>query len=132
MRDDRAVSKRLSYVLRHAPGSAGVRLDPGGWVDVDELLAGLAASGLRLTRVQLDGVVARNDKRRFAYDPSGTRIRASQGHSVPVDLGLPAAVPPAELFHGTPLTALPAVLEQGLRPGQRHAVHLSPDVGTAR
>lgn len=132
MRDDRTVSRRLSYVLRHAPGSIGVRLDPGGWVDVDELLAGLAASGLRLTRAQLDDVVARNDKRRFAHDASGRRIRASQGHTVPVDLGLPAVVPPAELFHGTPLTALPAVLEQGLRPGRRHAVHLSPDVVHAR
>ena len=132
MRDDRAVSRRLSYVVRHAPDSAGVRLDPGGRVAVDELLAGLAAAGLRLTRAQLDGVAAGDDERRSACDPAGTRIRASQGHPVPVDLGLPPAVPPAELFHGTPVAALPAVFEQGLRPGRRHAVHLSPDVGTAR
>ena len=44
--------------------------------------------GLTLTRPELDEVVASNDKNRFAIDGTGTRIRASQGHSVPVDLGL--------------------------------------------
>ncbi len=31
-------SKRLSHLLRHAPGSAGLTLDAAGWVDVDALL----------------------------------------------------------------------------------------------
>ena len=81
------VSKRLSFVLRHRPDSVGLRLDPQGWVAVDDLLAALAAHGLRLSRDDLDRVVAGNDKRRFAFDETGTRIRASQGHSVGVDLG---------------------------------------------
>ncbi|MFD2093825.1 RNA 2'-phosphotransferase [Blastococcus deserti] len=125
-------SKRLSYVLRHHPGCIGIALDAAGWVDVDDLLAALAAHGLRLTRTQLDEVVASNDKQRFAFDESGTRIRASQGHSVAVDLGYETADPPAELFHGTVERFLPAILADGLRPGRRHAVHLSADVGTAR
>jgi putative RNA 2'-phosphotransferase len=120
-------SKRLSYVLRHAPESAGLTLDAAGWVDVDQLLTALG-----MTRHQLEDVVAGNDKRRFAFDPTGTRIRASQGHSVAVDLGYQPEPPPAELFHGTVERFLPAILEQGLRPGNRHAVHLSPDVETAR
>ena len=120
-------SKRLSYVLRHSPDSAGLSLDDAGWVDVAALLA-----ALHLTRAQLDEVVAGNDKRRFAFDATGTRIRASQGHSVPVELGYAAAQPPAELFHGTVERFLPAIRAEGLRPGNRHAVHLSPDVGTAR
>ena len=120
-------SKRLSYVLRHHPESAGLALDGAGWADVEQLLA-----ALRLTRSELEGVVASNDKCRFAFDESGTRIRASQGHSVGVDLGYPAATPPAELFHGTVERFLPAILTEGLRPGRRHAVHLSPDVATAR
>ena len=90
------LSKRLSYVLRHAPDSVGLTLDDAGWVAVDDLLA-----ALRVSRAQLDDVVARNDKRRFAFDESGTRIRASLGHSVPVVLGYEPAVPPDELFHGT-------------------------------
>jgi putative RNA 2'-phosphotransferase len=125
-------SKRLSYVLRHRPASIGITLDAAGWVAVEELLPALAAHGLRLSRADLDAVVAGNDKQRFAYDETGTRIRASQGHSVAVDLGYEVAVPPAELFHGTVDRFLPAILAEGLRPGRRHAVHLSPDVATAR
>jgi putative RNA 2'-phosphotransferase len=126
------VSKRLSAVLRHRPADVGLTLDPAGWVDVEELLRALAAHGLRLTRGDLDAVVAGNDKQRFAFDLTGTRIRARQGHSVAVDLGYAPATPPAELFHGTVDRFLPAILAEGLRPGRRHAVHLSPDVVTAR
>jgi putative RNA 2'-phosphotransferase len=127
VRDVVRLSKRLSYVPRHAPGSAGLTLDDAGWVDVDDLMA-----ALRLTRAELDDVVARNDKQRFAFDASGARIRASQGHSVPIDLGYTPASPPAELFHGTVERYLAAILAEGLRPGNRHAVHLSADVETAR
>ncbi len=126
------MSKRLSYVLRHRPGSVGLALDAAGWVDVDELLTVLAAHGLPLTRAELDRVVVTNDKRRFAFDESGTRIRASQGHSVGVDLGYAAQTPPAVLFHGTPVRNVHVILAEGLRPGRRHAVHLSGDEATAR
>jgi putative RNA 2'-phosphotransferase len=126
-RDVVRLSKRLSYVLRHAPSSAGLTLDDAGWVDVDELLA-----ALHLTREELERVVATNDKRRFAFDETGMRIRASQGHSVAVDLGYAVQQPPSVLFHGTVERYLPAILAEGLRPGRRHAVHLSPDAETAR
>lgn len=125
-------SKRLSYVLRHAPDSVGITLDAAGWVDVDELLHGLRASGTPLSRAQLDRVVAGSDKQRFAFDASGSRIRASQGHSVPVDLGYPARTPPPVLFHGTPVRSVPMIMAQGLRARGRHAVHLSVDEATAR
>jgi len=81
------ISRRLSFVLRHRPDSVGPTMDDAGWVDVDELLVALATHGLRLTRAELDAVVAGNDKQRFAFDETGTRIRASQGHSVAVELG---------------------------------------------
>jgi putative RNA 2'-phosphotransferase len=129
--DRRRVSKRLSFVLRHAPDSVGLRLDAAGWVDVGQLLDALGRHGLRLTRAQLVDVVAANDKQRFAFDDTGGRIRASQGHSVPVELGYAATQPPPVLFHGTPVRNVPAILAEGLRPGSRHAVHLSPDVATA-
>jgi putative RNA 2'-phosphotransferase len=116
----------MSYVLRHRPGTVGLTLDAAGWVDVVDLLAALG-----LTRAQLDQVVDRNDKQRYTFDPTGTRIRASQGHSVPVDLGYTPAQPPAELFHGTVERFLPAIRREGLRPGTRHAVHLSTDEQTA-
>ena len=118
-------------MLRHAPDKIGIRLSDDGWVDVDELLAALRAHGMRVSRPQLDRVVAENDKRRFAFDETGTRIRASQGHSVAVDLGLPPATPPDVLYHGTVARFLPAIEHEGLRPMSRQHVHLSATLATA-
>ncbi|MDX3309015.1 RNA 2'-phosphotransferase [Streptomyces sp. NPDC054884] len=131
-RDDRRtvkVSKYLSKHLRHQPERIGLTLDEAGWVEIDELIAACAAHGFRFTRDELDHVVAANDKKRFAID--GTRIRASQGHSVEVDLGLEPAVPPSYLYHGTVARSLDAIRAEGLRPMNRHDVHLSADRETA-
>jgi putative RNA 2'-phosphotransferase len=125
------VSKYLSRHLRHQPERLGITLGDGGWVAVDDLLRACAAQSFALSREELDEVVARNDKQRFAFDASGTRIRASQGHSVAVDLGLERSAPPAVLFHGTAEHVVDAILREGLRPMRRHHVHLSTDVETA-
>lgn len=124
-------SKMLSRILRHEPERVGITLDAAGWVEVDVLLAALAARGNRLTRPELDHVVATNNKRRFAYSEDGLSIRASQGHTVAVDLGLAAAEPPARLFHGTATRSLDAIFREGLRPMARRDVHLSADTDTA-
>lgn len=124
-------SKYLSRHLRHDPGRLGLTLEPGGWVAVDDLLRACAAHSFALTRAELDEVVAQNDKRRFSFDASGTRIRANQGHSVDVDLGLAATRPPAVLFHGTNEGSVDAIMGDGLSRMGRHHVHLSPDVPTA-
>lgn len=125
------VSKLLSLVLRHQPERIGVTLDPSGWVSIDELLAACARHGTVISRDELDEVVATSPKQRFALDASGTAIRANQGHSVDVDLGLEPAVPPVLLFHGTARRSLERILEQGLIPMARQHVHLSVDVATA-
>ncbi|MFJ3790918.1 RNA 2'-phosphotransferase [Kitasatospora sp. NPDC090091] len=124
-------SKMLSRILRHDPGRAGITLDAAGWVRVDVLLAGLAARGTRLTRAELDHVVETNNKRRFAYSEDGLSIRASQGHTVAVDLGLAATEPPAVLFHGTATRNLGPIFRDGLLPMARQDVHLSADTETA-
>lgn len=120
-------SKFLSLVLRHRPEHIGITLDPAGWVAVDELLA-----AARRTGFPLDRVVAENDKRRFAFSADGASIRASQGHSVGVDLGLAPRTPPDVLFHGTAARFLESIRSEGLKPGSRTHVHLSPDEATAR
>ena len=125
------LSKRMSLVLRHRPGSVGLTLDEHGWVSVDDLLQALSRHGRPVTRPMLDEVVRLNDKRRFALDETGTRIRASQGHSVEVDLQLTPVEPPPVLFHGTVARSLKAILDEGLRPMRRHHVHLSADRVTA-
>ncbi|MFE7539909.1 RNA 2'-phosphotransferase [Streptomyces platensis] len=123
------LSKYLAKHLRHEPERIGITLDAQGWVPVAELMAAAARHGFPFTREELAAVVAGNDKQRYALD--GDRIRANQGHSVPVDLDLPPAVPPAHLFHGTVARSVAAIREEGLRPMSRHAVHLSPDRETA-
>lgn len=134
--DERLRVKRgrlLSLVLRHQPRRAGLTLGEGGWVAVDDLLAGLRdRMGVTLSRAELDEIVATNNKRRYAYDESGSHIRASQGHSVDVDLGLEAVQPPETLYHGTGSQSVAAIQREGLRRMRRQHVHLSPDVETAR
>ncbi|MER7493778.1 RNA 2'-phosphotransferase [Streptomyces pharetrae] len=123
------VSKYLSKHLRHQPERIGLEPDDGGWVEIDTLIAAAAAHGFRFTRAELNHVVATNDKRRFAIE--GSRIRASQGHSIEVDLGLPAVTPPPYLYHGTVARSLDAIRAEGLRAMNRHDVHLSADRETA-
>ena len=126
------LSKFLSLVLRHQPEAAGVTLDAQGWVEIDVLLDGAARAGVSMTRAELEEVVASSDKRRFALSADGRRIRANQGHSRPVDLGLAPSVPPDVLFHGTVEEAVPSILATGLEKRARQHVHLSADVATAR
>ncbi|MEV0972972.1 RNA 2'-phosphotransferase [Microtetraspora glauca] len=123
------VSKYLAKHLRHQPERIGVELDANGWVDVEALLAASAAHGFPISRAELERVVADNDKRRYVIQ--GERIRASQGHSVPVDLDLPVTTPPALLYHGTVARNVAAIRAEGVRPMSRHHVHLSPDRETA-
>jgi putative RNA 2'-phosphotransferase len=75
--------------------------------------------------------VAQNDKQRFSFDPSSTRIRANQGHSTAVDLQLEPATPPDVLYHGTAEKHVAVILAGGLKRMARHHVHLSTTVPTA-
>ena len=125
-------SRFLSRVLRHDPAAAGVELDPHGWASVDRLIEGARRNGVPLTRELLAQVVADNDKQRFSLDADGRRIRAAQGHSLAVDLGLVPEPPPATLYHGTAVRHLDSIRRNGLQPGRRQHVHLSATPGIAR
>jgi uncharacterized protein (TIGR02452 family) len=125
------ISKFLSLVLRHDPARIGITLDEAGWTDVDVLLAACARHGVAISRAQLDEIVATSDKQRYALSTDGTRIRANQGHSVAVELGLAPVPPPETLYHGTVESALPGIREHGLVRRARHHVHLSADHETA-
>jgi putative RNA 2'-phosphotransferase len=126
------ISKFLSRHLRHDPRGLGLELKAGGWVAVEDLLAGCARKGMRISRADLDEVVRSSDKQRFSFDETGTRIRANQGHSVEIDLELAPAEPPAVLYHGTGHVTAEAIERDGLKRMRRHHVHLSRDEETAR
>jgi putative RNA 2'-phosphotransferase len=125
------ISKFLSLVLRHKPETIGIALDENGWTDVGILLDKARQAGVALTPGILRLVVDTNAKKRFAFDETGARIRASQGHSVEIDLGYKALTPPDILYHGTAEKWLHSILETGLDKRRRHHVHLSADVETA-
>ncbi|MBM7066910.1 RNA 2'-phosphotransferase [Actibacterium sp. 188UL27-1] len=126
-----AQSKLLSLILRHEPAKAGLTLEPGGWVVIDDLLDGLNRLHKPMTRAELDLVVAESAKKRLTISDDGSRIRAAQGHSVPITLDLPAVVSPNQLYHGTATRFLPAIQNDGLKRMSRPHVHLSRPADTA-
>lgn len=124
-------SRFLSLVLRHKPEAAGITLDSHGWAEVDALLAGMAPRHA-LTMEQLEEIVRTDDKQRYAFNDSKTKIRANQGHSVPVDVELTECEPPELLYHGSGEKYVDSILEHGLIPKTRLYVHLSKDLETAK
>lgn len=128
--NQKETSKFLSLILRHQPELIGLQLDTNGWADVDTLLA-LAARRKRITRQELEIIVAESDKQRFAFNDDHSKIRANQGHSIQVDLELPVAIPPEFLYHGTTGAFVAEILKTGIKKMSRQHVHLSPDKATA-
>jgi len=121
-------SKQLSYILRHRPESVGITLNKNGYAIVDELL-----QAINITLVELDEIVETNNKKRFAFNDDKTLIRASQGHSIGVDLKLIPIEPPRFLYHGTAkVTYEHHIQNKGLLKMNRQHVHLSDNKDTAK
>lgn len=82
------ISRYLSLILRHKPWVAGVTLDRHGWADVEELLAGVSRK-YPINKEILEEIVRTDNKQRYSFNDEKTKIRANQGHSIPVDVELP-------------------------------------------
>lgn len=126
------ISKFLSLILRHAPETVGLSLDENGWVKVQNLRKACAEHGKSFTVAELEEVVATNDKKRFSFDETRTKIRANQGHSLDVEIEFEKRTPPEILYHGTAEINVGAIFSSGLQKMKRHHVHLSVDTETAR
>ena len=125
------ISRYIALLLRHHPEKAGLCLDEHGWVEVEALIQGVRRSYPEFNRAVLDEIVARDSKQRYAYNQDKTCIRANQGHSIPVDVELKQALPPAILYHGTGEKYVESIQKVGLIPKSRLYVHLSTDIQTA-
>ncbi len=125
------ISKFLSWVLRHHPEAISSQLDQNGWTDVNNLIEKSNNYGVEFDRVILDHIVATNFKKRFAFNDTLDKIRASQGHSIEIDLGYKNEKPPEILFHGTAEKFVQSILDTGLEKRSRQHVHLSSDLETA-
>lgn len=127
-------SIHLSYLLRHAPETAGLDMDRHGWVSVSQLIENVNASGkAKLTAELLQEIVATDNKGRYRFSPDGKRIKACQGHSIPwVEPELEVRTPPEYLYHGTTTEALQDIMKSGaILKMSRHAVHMQADINKA-
>lgn len=116
--------KRLAYLLRH---DTSYQFKPGGWRETSDLIKNHG-----FTRAELEEIVKTDSKGRYEFSsPNPNLIRAVQGHSVSVDIGLEEKEPPGELFHGTSSRFMKAITREGLKPMSRQYVHLSGDRETA-
>jgi len=131
-----AVGRYLAAILRHKKISdnIGLRHDAQGWMSIAEIIEKSTANRKAppLSVEIIDLAVQQCDKQRYAISSDRSHIRAKQGHSFPVDLGLKAAIPPALLYHGTVDRFLSSIMREGLTPQKRQHVHLSHEKDTAR
>lgn len=119
--------KYLSFILRHGREEYEQGLiDSHGWMSIDDL-----ASMKGYTRELIEEIVNTNNKARYEYNEDKTKIRARQGHSIPVDIELKEVTPPDILFHGTADRFLDSIFEQGIKAQSRLYVHLSQDKNVA-
>lgn len=119
-------SKKLSFLLRHSQEPLYISL-VGGWANVTTIL-----KTLQISRLELEQIVAEDQKTRYSFDESGTKIRANQGHSIPgVQIAFASPEPPEYLYHGTATRFLDSIMKDGLKPMTRQWVHISPDYETA-
>ncbi|MDH5400911.1 MAG: RNA 2'-phosphotransferase [Candidatus Heimdallarchaeota archaeon] len=123
----RRKSKFLSLVLRHKPEVIGIEIDSEGWADLDAIL-----KGVDLTLTELEELMTNDDKQRYSFNQDKTKIRANQGHSLKVEIKFEEKTPPDILFHGTSSKFVDLIMNEGLKSMERHHVHLSQDLETAK
>jgi len=126
MTDNRKISQKMSYLLRHNPED--LSMDKRGWVKVEDLL-----KKLNITQEELDYVVVNNNKKRFGYNNDKSLIRAHQGHSAKLNLRIEFKEVqfPTNYYHGTDKRIAALILREGLKPMKRSHVHLSKNAITA-
>lgn len=119
-------AKYITLLLRHQPEKEGLVMDEKGWVSIKDL-----TSALSITFDDLIKIVESDDKKRFEIDSTKTKIRACQGHSLGIQLGLESIEPPEFLYHGTSSDKKMSIKSTGLVKMSRDYVHLSDDIETA-
>ncbi|MEZ5008488.1 MAG: RNA 2'-phosphotransferase [Chitinophagales bacterium] len=134
MMDERMYTKQskfLSLVLRHKPETIGITLSEKGWVDTKILIQKMNEIGREIDFETLSFIVETNNKKRFAFNEDKSKIRASQGHSLDINLGYVEKIPPERLYHGTAQKNIDSIFKIGLEKRNRHQVHLSSDIESA-
>ena len=126
------LSKFISLILRHKPEEVGITLDEHGWAKVNDLINGINNSGRKIDKDVLEEIIRTDNKQRYSFNEDKTKIRANQGHSIPVVIDFKELEPPDTLYHGTATKSIEGMQAQGIKPMSRLYVHLSKDFETAK
>jgi putative RNA 2'-phosphotransferase len=124
-------SKFISLLLRHLPSAGGIVLDANGWANTHDLVKALRTKYPVMSIAILKEIVSEDSKQRYVFSAHNIKIRANQGHSLDVDLGLVQIEPPKFLYHGTAQNKIWMIRKDGLIPMKRQYVHLSDNHDTA-
>ena len=122
------ISRKVSFLLRHKEGF----FDEHGWSDVADVVKEIQTIYPDFDEGTLREIVFTDEKGRYSYNQDETRIRANQGHTIPVDVELKKLSPPEILYHGTATRFMNRIEREGLNGQSRIYVHLSSDEETAR
>lgn len=126
------LSKAVSRALRHEPWLFELELDEHGWTPVDALVDALRKESPEWLDLDLSDLqMMINSAAKPRHEIRGQLIRALYGHSTPGAFAVVAAIPPAELFHGTSPESIRSIFTVGLLPMKRQYVHMSADADTA-
>jgi len=117
------LSRFLTFLLRHKPKDYPLAIDREGFAPWQEVVDMVQERFYDVTEEQIRSLITGGSKKRFEL--RGDKVRATYGHSFPVDLSGAAAEPPAQLYFGAAHDLAQSMLHSGLTPRDRQYVHLS-------
>jgi putative RNA 2'-phosphotransferase len=117
------LSRFLTFLLRHQPKDYPLAIDREGYAPWQEVVDMVQERFYDVSEEQIRSLIGGAEKKRFEL--RGDKVRATYGHSFPVDLSDAAAEPPAELYFGAAHDLAESMLRSGLKPRDRQYVHLS-------
>ena len=118
------IGRTLAAILRH--GKFGLEMDPQGNVSMRDVMAKIRERNPRMNWLRarhIEALVDTDPKGRYVV--SGGKIRATYGHTIPLDIRLDCENIPDELFYPATQEEAELLLESGIFPSDRAMVHLS-------
>jgi putative RNA 2'-phosphotransferase len=122
------VSRILAGMLRHFPENYGVRMDPHGWVKIYTIVPAIRTQRRRygwITPYHIIALAKTDHRQRYEVNERD-EIRATYGHTIPVDLSdLPEENIPEIVYYQTTPEEYEFIMETGISPSDKTYVHLS-------
>ena len=118
------IGRTLAAILRH--GKFGLDMDAQGNVSLKDVMAKIRERNPRMNWLRarhIEALVETDPKGRYVI--SNGKIRATYGHTIPLDIRLDCENIPDELFYPATQEEAELILESGIFPSDRAMVHLS-------